>query len=176
MIPVPGPVERARPPRNVDEKRMIADYIDWHRATLLRKCEGLTAEQLKRQAVPPSNLSLLGLVRHLADVERGWVRRGIGGETSATLPPIFYSDDDEEGDIAFGPDADASADVATYLAEIELCRQAIEAAGSLDRAIGEEDDGPVTVRWVLQHMLEEYARHNGHADLLREAIDGATGD
>jgi uncharacterized damage-inducible protein DinB len=155
---------------------MIADYIDWHRATLLRKCEGLTAEQLKRRSVPPSNLSLLGLVRHLADVERGWFRRGIGGETSATAPPIFYGDDDEEGDIDFGPDADAAADLATYRDEIALCREVIDATGSLDRAIGEEDGGPVTVRWVFQHMLEEYARHNGHADLLREAIDGATGD
>ena len=154
---------------------MIAAYIDWHRATLLRKCEGLTAEQLTRRAVPPSNLSLLGLVRHLADVERGWFRRGIGGETSEAAPPIFYSDDDEEGDIDFGPDADPAADVATYIEETERCRRAIEQAGPLDRVIG-DDDGPVTVRWVLQHMLEEYARHNGHADLLREAIDGATGE
>ncbi|MGH9116311.1 MAG: DinB family protein [Acidimicrobiales bacterium] len=175
-VVVPGPVARASPPRDVDERRMIADYIDWHRATLLRKCEGLTAEQLMLQAVPPSNLSLLGLVRHLADVERGWFRRGIGDETSETAPPIFYRDDDEEGDIDFGPDADAAADVATYLAEIERGRQAIEAADSLDRVIGEGDDGPITVRWVLQHMLEEYARHNGHADLIREAIDGRTGE
>jgi uncharacterized damage-inducible protein DinB len=175
-VPVPGPVDRPTPPRDVDEKRMLADYIDWHRATLLRKCEGLTDEQLKRRAVPPSNLSLLGLVRHLADVERGWFRRGLGDESSEDAPPIFYSDADPEADIDPPADADAAADIGTYLAEVDRCRRAIEAQNSLDRVIGEDDDGPVSVRWVLQHMLEEYARHNGHADLLRQAIDGATGE
>ena len=155
---------------------MIADYIDWHRATLLRKCEGLTEEQLKQRAVPPSNLSLLGLVRHLADVERGWFRRGIADESRESAGPIFYSDDDPEADIDPPPQADAAADIATYRAEVEACRRVIEDVDSLDRVIGEGDEGPITVRWVLQHMLEEYARHNGHADLLREAIDGTTGE
>jgi uncharacterized damage-inducible protein DinB len=175
-IVVPGPVVRPSPPRDVDEKRMIADYIDWHRATLLPKCEGLTDEQLKQRSVPPSNLSLLGLVRHLADVERGWFRRGIGDEPREEVPPIFYSDDDPEADIDPPSDADAAADIAAYLAEVERCRQTIEAVDSLDRIIGDEGEDAITVRWVLQHMLEEYARHNGHADLLREAIDGTTGE
>jgi uncharacterized damage-inducible protein DinB len=174
--PVPGPVERPRPPRDVGELRMIADYIDWHRTTLLRKCEGLTAEQLKQQSCPPSNLTLLGLVRHLTDVERGWFRRGIGGQTSDEAPPLYYSDDDPEGDIEVGPDTDAFAAIDTYREEVARCREVIEQAGSLDRVIGDEGSGAINVRWVLQHMLEEYARHNGHADLLREAIDGSIGD
>jgi uncharacterized damage-inducible protein DinB len=151
---------------------MLLGFLDYHRNTLLWKCEGLSADQLKQRTVPPSNLSLLGILRHLADVERGWFRRGVGGETRATAPPIFYSDDDPEGDIENTDAADAAADVDVYRQEIEACRQAILNGPDMDAAIDEDR----TVRWVLLHMLEEYARHNGHADLLRERIDGATGE
>jgi uncharacterized damage-inducible protein DinB len=155
---------------------MLAAFLDYHRATLLWKCEGLTAEQLKQRSVPPSTLSLLGLVRHLTDVERGWFRRGVGGEGDKA-PPLFDYDSDPEADFDQADAADAADTIEAYRAEIELCRQAVARADSLDAPIGRREgrDGP-TVRWVLCHMLEEYARHNGHADLLRQAIDGATGE
>ncbi|MGH9243327.1 MAG: DinB family protein [Acidimicrobiales bacterium] len=167
-IVVPA-VDRVHTSKAANEKDTLVSFLDHHRDTLLWKCEGLTAAQLKERAVPPSPLSLLGLVRHLTDVERGWFRRGIGGVATADAPPIYYSDADPEGDFDNVDEADAAADVATYRAEIELCRQAINEGPGLDVVI--EDD--LTVRWILFHMLEEYARHNGHADLLRERIDGA---
>jgi uncharacterized damage-inducible protein DinB len=167
---VVGPVERPDPPPAAGEKEMLAAFLDYHRATLLWKCEGLTVEQLKQRSVPPSTLSLLGLVRHMTDVERGWFRRGVGGEKA---PPLLDYDADPEADFDQVDAADAAEDIAAYRAEIELCRQAVERADSLDTEI-ERDR--LTVRWVLCHMLEEYARHNGHADLLRQAIDGATGE
>jgi uncharacterized damage-inducible protein DinB len=165
--------DRPEPPHGAGEKETLTGFLDFHRATLLWKCSGLSDEQVKRRAAAPSTLSLLGLVRHLTDVERGWFRRGVGGETRDTAGPIYYSDDDPEGDIEFAPDADAAADVAAYEAEVERCRAAVAGAGSLDDTIDREGH---TVRWVLVHMVEEYARHNGHADILREQIDGATGE
>jgi Protein of unknown function (DUF664) len=166
-------IERPDPPKVAGEKDMLVAFLEFHRSTLLWKCEGLTADQLTRQAMPPSTLSLLGLIRHLTDVERGWFRRGIGGETRDTAPPIYYSDDDPEGDIEFGADVDPATDIAAYRAEVERCRAAIAGAGSLDDTT--DRDG-FSNRWILVHMLEEYARHNGHADILREQIDGATGE
>ena len=147
-------------------------YLDYHRQTLMWKCEGLPAEQLKIRAVPTSNLALLGLIRHMADVERSWFRRVIGHESRDDAPPIFYSKDDPDGDFDNLADADAAADVDAYRREVEACRQVIADGPGLDEVV-ERD---LTVRWIMCHMLEEYARHNGHADLLREAIDGATGE
>jgi uncharacterized damage-inducible protein DinB len=161
--------ERPAPPPAAAEKEMLAAFLDWHRATLLWKCEGLTADELKRRAVPPSTLSLLGLVRHLTDVERGWFRRGLGREK---VDFVLNYDDDAEPDFDDIDSADADADLATYRAEVDLCRKTITATTDLDAPV----DGDRSARWILLHMLEEYARHNGHADLLRQAIDGATGE
>jgi uncharacterized damage-inducible protein DinB len=164
-------VSRVEPPNVGDEKTMLAAYLDRHRATLLWKCEGLSEDDLRRRSVDPSGLSLLGLVRHLTDVERGWFQRGVGGQHA---PPLYYSDDNPEGDVDDLDSTDVQQVFAAYGAECERSRASV-AARSLDDTI-DNDGEPLSVRWVVLHMLEEYARHNGHADFLRERIDGATGE
>jgi hypothetical protein len=152
-----------------DERAVLEGWLDWQRTTLLRKCGGLTGEQLARRAVPPSSLSLLGLIRHAAKAERLWFRQRIGGED---VPRIYPAG---EADFRAAEAAGAETDYATLLAEIEVCR-AVAARASLDDEFTVEAWGRrVQVRWVYVHMIEEYARHNGHADLLRERIDGVTG-
>jgi hypothetical protein len=154
-----------------DERAMLDGFLDWHRATLLHTCSELTGEQLARQAVPPSHLSLLGLVRHLASVERTFFRRRFLGQTVAGL---YMSPD--EPDAAFeGVDPDrADADIATLISEWEICRQAV-AGDSLDATLISERWGEMSLRWIYLHLIGEYAHHNGHADLLRERIHGTTG-
>jgi uncharacterized damage-inducible protein DinB len=163
-------VERRQVPRVADERAMLEAWLDYHRATLLMKCAGLSDEQLKLRSAAPSTLSLLGLVRHMTDVERSWFRRGAGGQQGPEVGPIYYSDDRPEGDFEELDDPSPEAVFAAYREEVEHCRAA--AAGvPLDQVAGKQ-----SVRWIYLHMIEEYARHNGHADLLRERIDGATGD
>jgi uncharacterized damage-inducible protein DinB len=155
-----------------DERPMLQGWLDWHRQTLLSKCAGLTAEQLTLRSAEPSTLSLLGLVRHMAEVERGWFRQTAAGQA---LEPMFCTDDNEDGDFDDATADSAEADLATYRAEVQLAGEA--AAGlSLDHTFATAGRGEISLRWVYLHMIEEYARHNGHADLLRERIDGATGD
>lgn len=156
-------------PRVAGEREMLDGLLDWHRQTLLYKCGGLTAQQLTRRAVEPSELSLLGLVRHLTDVERGWFW-DLGGEVT-----FCYQVDGDWVDFTGVDGADAPADLATYQETVERSR-ALVADASLDRRFTEGDGRSYTLRWVYLHMIEEYARHNGHADLLRERIDGATGE
>jgi uncharacterized damage-inducible protein DinB len=133
------------------------------------KCSGLDDAQLKRRAAEPSTLSLLGLVRHMTEVERSWFRRRIAGESPDVAGPIYYTDARRDDDFDALDSTEVSAVFDRYLQEIELCRRIFEAA-DLDAVVGEN-----SVRWIVTHMLEEYARHNGHADLLRERIDGRTG-
>jgi uncharacterized damage-inducible protein DinB len=163
-------VERPPVPRVADERTMLEAWLDYHRATLLMKCAGLSDEQLRLRSAEPSTLSLLGLVRHLTDVERGWFRRGVGGQRGAEVGPLYYSDERPEGDIEDLDEPSPAAVFAAYREEVERCRAA-SAGVPLDQVVGED-----SVRWIYLHMIEEYARHNGHADLLRERIDGATGD
>jgi hypothetical protein len=155
-----------------DERRMLEGILERQRATLLWKCAGLTGEQLARRAVPPSNLSLLGLVRHVADAERAWFRRRVGGEQ---LPEVYARED--RPDAAFEEaSAEGAEDAFARLAEEwDLVRKAA-ARASLDDQFTHEQVGPISVRWVYNHLIEEYARHNGHADLLRQSIDGVTGE
>src|SRR5262249_12224686 len=165
-------VTRRNTPYVAGERQMLEAWLDFHRQTLLAKCSGLTARQLRQRAPPPPTLSLLGLVRHMAEVEGGWFRRSVAGEDAGFL---YSSEADPDGEFDHVDTADAEQDFATYLREIDLARQA--AAG---RELDETFFHPrrrarLSVRWVYVHMLEEYARHNGHADLLRERIDGATG-
>jgi hypothetical protein len=152
---------------------MLEGWLDYHRETLLLKCSGLTADQLKSPTVEPSNLTLLGLVRHMAEVERWWFRRNAAGED---LRDIYCSEERPDGDFDNIAQADAAADFATFHSEVELAR-ATAAGRSLDetfRSIRRKTE--LNLRWVYVHMIEEYARHNGHADLIRERIDGVTGD
>jgi uncharacterized damage-inducible protein DinB len=165
-------VERLDLPLVAGERDMLVAWLDWHRATLTRKCAGLTGEQLAMQSCPPSDLTLLGLLRHLTDVERGWFARGVGFDA----PPVYYSDQDPEGDFRLlRPVTEDHVREAfeTWSAEVERSRQIVAGLPSLDdQAHGERH----TWRWILLHMIEEYARHNGHADLIRQAIDGAVGE
>jgi len=170
-----APVERVDPPLVADERTMLETWLDYHRATLLMKCAGLTDAQLKIRSVDPSTLSLLGLVRHMTDVERGWFRRRIGGEDA---PPIYYTRAQPDDDFDAVDGADSAAMFAAFSAEVERCR-AVVAGVSLDTRVpntSQDGRGDFSVRWIFVHMIEEYARHNGHADLLRERIDGAVGD
>ena len=167
------PVTRQSTPSVAGERQMLEAWLDFHRQTLLSTCSGLTAEQLGQRSAPPSTLSLLGLVRHMTDVERGWFRRRIAGED---VDFIYSSEADLDGEFDNVEGADAEQDFAAYLAEVELARQAA-ADRELDGTFfHERREVVMSVRWVYLHMIEEYARHNGHADLLRERIDGTTGD
>lgn len=165
-------VERHRPPVAADEREMLETWLDFHRETLLWKCSGLTAEQLRRRAVEPSNLSLLGLVRHMSEVERGWFRRRVAGEDVGFL---YRGETDPDGEFDSVDAADAERDLATYAREIELARAAGRTRQLEDTFVHPRREVPMQVRWVYVHMIEEYARHNGHADLLRGRIDGARG-
>ena len=154
------------------ERTALETWLDYHRETLLLKCQGLSGEQLARRAVAPSSLSLLGLVRHMAEVERAWFRRRSGG--LAELPLLYCTDELPDGEFDLAGADGAEADLATFRQECELARQTAKGR-SLDDTFthrGEKFD----LRWVYIHMIEEYARHNGHADILREQIDGVTGD
>jgi uncharacterized damage-inducible protein DinB len=156
--------------RNEPEREMLRDWLDWHRATLLRKCAGLDAARLAERAVPPSSLSLLGLVRHMSDTERGWVRQFCRGEQ---VPDLYYRSDTPDADFAEADPAGAKEDYERYRVECQAVDAAL-ADAQLDDTFTFREQA-VSVRWMWQHLVEEYARHNGHADLLREAIDGSTG-
>ena len=164
--------DREPAPYIAGERQMLEAWLDFHRQTLLAKCACLTAEQLRQRAVPPSGLSLLGLVRHMADVERGWFRRRVAGQD---VPFQFSSLEDPDGEFDHVEAADAARDLQVYGDEIAAARAA--AAGhDLDETFyHERRQATISVRWVYLHMIEEYARHNGHADLLRERTDGETG-
>jgi Protein of unknown function (DUF664) len=165
-------VTRADAPRVAGERDALDGWLDYQRGTLLRKCQGLTGGQLAEQAAPPSSLSLLGLVRHMAEVERLWFRRRVAGQSE--LGFLFCSDEFPDGEFDLADSDSAEADFATFAAECALARQAA-AARSLDETfIYRAGGAPIDLRCVYVHMIEEYARHNGHADILRERIDGVT--
>ena len=166
--------QRSEPPYDLDEKATVLAYLDFHRATLAWKCENLTPGQLARRATPPSTLSLLGLVRHLADVERSWFDRVEG----RSRPGIYWTDAEPDLDLdgaVDDPEVVRQA-FADWQAEIDHAREVAERT-PFDATFFDKRRGvSISHRWVLLHMIEEYARHNGHADLLREAIDGSTGE
>ena len=158
-----------------DERTTLLAFLDYQRAVLARKVEGLTDEQARWAACPPSDLTLLGLIRHMADVERSWFRRSLLAEDA---PPIFYGaahpSGDDDGDFHPPPGATVTEALARLRVEIDVANRNI-AAASLDD-IERRERSTYSLRWILVHMIEEYARHCGHADLLRQAVDGATGD
>ncbi|HJR38900.1 MAG TPA: DinB family protein [Nocardioidaceae bacterium] len=171
------PADDPRPQGNPQgEKATLQEYLDYYRMTLELKCGGLDAEQLARRAVPPSTLSLLGLVRHLAQVENHWFQRVLQGRTEP--PRLFKREDDTDFDFngAVADPAVVDEAFAAWKAEIAAADEWLEALDEND--LGREiplHDGVASVRDILVHMVEEYARHAGHADLLRECIDGRTG-
>lgn len=170
-IPVLQDPRRSEPPFGADERTALESWLEYHRATLLLKCEGLDADALRRRPVPGSLMSLHGLVRHMTDVERGWFRRTIDGQD---VPPIYYDwDTNPEGDFEIPDTSTFEADRDAWLNEIDECR-AVAAGKGLDDAGTRRNTGErVDLRWVYLHMIEEYARHNGHADLLRELVGGS---
>jgi Protein of unknown function (DUF664) len=163
---------RSAPPAVGSEREILSAVLDWHRATFELKCAGVPPERLSERAVPPSGLSLHGMVRHLAGVERWWFRIQFAGED---VPLLHYSDDDPDQD--FGClDGDVEEAFAVWRTECEQSRQITAAAVSLDdTGIRKSTGEPISLRRILVDMIAEYARHNGHADLLRERIDGSTG-
>ncbi|HVA20649.1 MAG TPA: DinB family protein [Candidatus Micrarchaeia archaeon] len=158
-------------PREAGEQETLLAFLRWQRDTLARKCSGLSDEQLRARSVPPSTLSLLGLVRHMADVERGWFARTLGG---LDVPYRYGSDETPDRDFEGAVTADVAEAFSTWEEE---CRRSdgILSGLALDAVARQETGRALTTRWALVHMVEEYSRHNGHADLLRERIDGAVG-
>ena len=182
MSEFPPAPDRIDPPYRDGERAAVEAWLEFHRATLLVKCAGLTAAQLGERSVPPSSMSLRGLLRHLTEVERSWFRRVLAGQQAA---PLYYGPDDEDGDFdAVGrdtdhpdPDTAVARELAAFSAECEVSRALAAEHDSLDDVGAAPRNGQqVSLRWIYLHMIEEYARHNGHADLLREAIDGTVGD
>jgi len=170
-------VHRIEPPEQAAERPMLESWLEYHRATLALKCEGLDDEQLRLRAVPPSNLSLVGLVRHMAEVERWWFRSVLG---AVKVPDIYCTPDSPDADFDDVDEARGAQALAAWRAECDLARKATDAHADLDevgvRPTGGGAGTRVSLRWIYIHMIEEYARHNGHADLLRERIDGTVGD
>jgi hypothetical protein len=163
---------RVSEPHTGDERVMLQGWLDYHRQTLLLKCTGLTAEQLKLASVEPSKLTLLGLVRHMAEVERWWFRTKAAQDAEAG--DLYCTDDNPDGDFDDVAGADPEADFATFHTEVRLADEAVAGLPLEHEFTGKR--GPISLRWVYTHMIEEYARHNGHADLIRERVDGVTGD
>ncbi|WP_455351833.1 DinB family protein [Streptomyces sp. SYSU K217416] len=166
---------RAEPLPSADERTMLNGWLDYHRATLALKCAGLSDEQLRRTPLAPSALSLMGLVRHLAEVERHWFAVVTAGEEPS---PIYYSEADPDGEFHLSEGDTWAEAEGTWQAEIARSRK-IAATRKLDDLTAREErrTGELfSLRWVYTHMIEEYARHNGHADLIREQIDGVTGE
>ncbi|WP_406042385.1 DinB family protein [Micromonospora sp. NBC_00898] len=165
--------ERFELPPTADERTLLHTFLDYQREALVRKCAGLTDEQLRRRSVPSSNLSLLGLVRHLATVERWYFQAVIDGNFPGDL---FTRTDDRDEDFNDVEHATGEETFAIWRAEVEASRRiaADRPLGAVGRSFdtGREH----SLRWVLNHMIDEYARHLGHADIIREAIDGQTGE
>jgi uncharacterized damage-inducible protein DinB len=156
-----------------DERATLTGWLDFYRATLAQKCEGLTEEQLRTPSAPPSPLTLQGLVQHLAEVERNWFRRVLLGEAAPSLFDPEADPDGRDGGFDLADDVPFAAARAVWEREVAQARENV-AGRDLD-ATSPFGGTAVTLRWVLSHMVGEYARHAGHADLLRERIDGATG-
>ncbi|MET9616974.1 DinB family protein [Kitasatospora indigofera] len=164
--------ERIAPPLTGGEREMLRAFLDFHRATLAMKCDGLSDEELRRRSSPPSTLSLLGLVRHMAEVERTWFRRVIDAQD---VPLVWSEQNDFQAAYEAGS-ATRSEAFAAWQAEVEHSRRIEAAAESLDVTGHQPRWGEdVSLRLVMLHMMHEYARHNGHADFLREGIDGVVG-
>lgn len=155
-----------------DERTILTAILDWHRQTFELKCSGVPPERLSDKNIPPSGLSLHGLVRHLAQVERWWFRQQFAGED---VPDLYYSHDDPNQDFD-SLDGDPAEAFAVWRAECDYAREIVTRTPSLDQTgICQSTGQPISLRRILVDMITEYARHDGHADLLRERIDGATG-
>ena len=156
------------------ERATLLGYLDSYRKTLVMKCDGLTPEQLATPSVPPSNLSLLGLVRHMAAVEQSWFRRVM--DRHLELPRLYGKGEDRDADFTGVQPTQECVDeaFASLAREVAYAEEWVAARDDLG-VLGDLHGDSIELRDVLVHMIEEYARHCGHADLLRECIDGRTG-
>lgn len=167
-------IERTEPSTTADERAMLEGWLDYHRATLIEKCSGLTDAQLRTASLAPSELTLMGLVRHLSENEQYWFQVVGAGAPERTL---YCSEEDEDGDFRV-TDQDTWAEaLKTWQGCVEGARRAVSSLALDDLSVvaSPSTGRHYNLRWILTHMIEEYARHNGHADLVREHIDGATG-
>ena len=167
---------REDPPWTGPELEGLVGWLQYQRDTLALKCDGLTSEQLCLRSVPPSTMSLAGLVRHMAEVERSWFRRFIAGGGDAV--GLLYCDraTNPDGDFDDVDPATVGDDFEAWAAEMAFADGLIGSVGLDETRYHERWEQEISMRWVMMHMIEEYARHDGHADLLRECIDGVTGD
>jgi uncharacterized damage-inducible protein DinB len=167
---------RIEPPfAETDERALLTGFLDFHRGTLEWKCAGLTDEQLRTRSVATADITLLGMLRHLAEVERYWFREVWAAERFETA--LYGNTDDPDEDWNdLGEDTGPAA-LARLHAEIEAARKIVESTPDFNAVHTRPNRVErVSARWILIHMIEEYSRHNGHADLLREAIDGEVGE
>lgn len=155
-----------------DEREILSAALDWQRATFELKCGGIAPQRLSERPVPPSTMSLHGLVRHLAGVERWWFRIQFAGEE---VPLLYYSDEDPDQDFdTLDGEVDEAFEI--WRAECRRSREIVAAAASMDETgIQRRTGKPIALRRIMVDLIAEYARHNGHADLLRESLDGSTG-
>jgi uncharacterized damage-inducible protein DinB len=162
---------RQEPAFVLAERQMLEAWLEFHRTTLLLKCEGLDDRDRKLRPVATSKLSLHGLIRHMAEVERNWFRRVL--QRDPDTPSIWYDPAIEDSELLPLDDANWESDLQAWQAECDASRKAAVSRGLDDTGLRHGE--PCTLRWIYAHMIEEYARHNGHADLIRELIDGAVG-
>jgi hypothetical protein len=163
-------MDRAPQPENVTERGLLLGWLAFHRDVLAAKCAGLTAEHLVTAPVPPSDLSLLGLVRHMTEMEHAYLVHALGG---GAFSRVYCSEEAPDADILDLAPALAGASMARWQQERARADQLLSATGALSAV---SCGNRFTVRWNLVKVIQEYARHNGHADLIRERIDGSTGE
>jgi hypothetical protein len=162
---------RQEPPFLLDERSMLEAWLEYHRTTLLLKCEGLDDAGRKSRPVPTSLLSLHGIVRHMAEVERNWFRRVLLRQSDT--PSIWFDPAIDDSELVPLDDADWGADLDAWKAECDASRSSAAAHSLDDTGLRRGQD--CSLRWIYVHMIEEYSRHNGHADLIREMVDGQVG-
>lgn len=163
---------RPRIPRVAPEREALVAYLEHYRATVEMKCHGLTSEQARARPMPPSTLSMHGIVRHLAGVERWWFQQNF---ERRDVPFLFFTDDQPDLDFEPPSDADFAGDLATWRSECAVSRDIVAAHDLDDTARPLDWYEDIDLRWLVLRMITEYARHCGHVDLLREGIDGRTG-
>jgi hypothetical protein len=170
------PDPRTAPGRLASEREVLTSFLDWHRATFELKCSGLAPGRLSDRGAPPSTLSLHGILRHLAGGEGWWFGHQFAGQGlwPDGVTPLYTFDDDPDADFE-DLGGDPAVALATWRAACQRSREIVAAAESLDQTGTTVSGQPFSLRWLLVNTIAEYARHNGQADLLREATDGATG-
>jgi hypothetical protein len=167
-------VERVEPDDASDERTTLEQFLRYYRDTLEMKADGVSDAAAATMSCPPSILTITGLVRHMTEVERNWFRRCFAGEDAA---PIYYSDERPDGDLEVEPDTSLADAITAWRWEVAQCDRILDSVPDLEEVSAAPRHGHhPNMRWILVHMIEEYARHCGHADLIRERIDGAVGE